>query len=148
MKAWIPRLLLPLASCLSLPAQADAPATLKRAQPDPFALPQAPVAPLKTGARPSEEAIRAAVRATLEEMPPSPMPATGTALSGTPYREFERKFAFAAKPHCLGPDPLKHQPHSTVAKTIFGDFVVGVGGIYALPFWAAAIVRGKCTWTP
>jgi len=143
MKAWILRLLLPLASCLSLPAQADAPTTFKRVQPDPFALPEPPATPLKTGARPSEEAIRAAVRATLEEMPPSPMPAAGTALSGTPYREFERTFDFAAKPHCLGPNPLKHQPHTIETK----NWVFGVGGIFALPFWAAAIARGKCTWT-
>jgi hypothetical protein len=148
MKAWILRLLLPLATCQPLLAQADAPASAARVPADPFALPEAPPATPGPGARPSEEAIRAAVRATLDEMPASPMLSGGTALSGAPYREFERKFAFAAKPHCLGPNPLKHQPHSTVVKTPFGAYVVGVGGIYAFPFWAAAIVRGKCTWTP
>lgn len=147
MKAWILRLLLPFAACQPLLAQADAPASAARVPADPFALPEAPRAAPAQGARPSEEAIRAAVRATLDAMPESRMPASGTALSGAPYREFERKFAFAAKPHCLGPDPLKHQPHSTVVKTIFGDFVVGVGGIYALPFWGAAVLRGKCSWT-
>lgn len=143
MKAWILRLLLPLATCQPLLVQADAPASTARVPADPFALPAAPATAPAPGARPSDEAIRAAVRATLDEMPASPMLSGGTALSGGPYREFERKFAFAAKPHCLGPDPLKHQPHAIQTKT----WVFGVGGIYALPFWAAAIVRGKCSWT-
>jgi hypothetical protein len=136
MKAWFLRTLLPLAACHPLTVHADAPPLSKPAQEDPFA------APVRS-ARPSDEAIRAAVRATLDEMPDSPMPAGGTALSGGPYREFARKFSLAEKPHCLGPDPLKHQPHSITTK----NWVFGVGGIFALPFWGAAIVRGKCSWT-
>ncbi|MCC2955922.1 hypothetical protein LK542_09885 [Massilia sp. IC2-477] len=142
MKAWHPTLFLPLAFA----AHADAPPVVRDPLQDPFALPAPQQAP-PPGARPSDEAIRAAVRATLEEMPDSSTPMSGQALSGGPYREFARKFALAAKPHCLGPDPLRHQPHSTVVKTIFGDFAVGVGGIYALPFWGAAVFRGKCNWT-
>jgi len=133
MKAWFLRTLLSLAACHPLIVHADAPPLSKE---DPFA------APVRSG-RPSEEAIRAAVRATLEEMPDNALPAGGTALSGGPYREFARKFALAEKPHCLGPDPLKHQPHSITTK----NWVFGVGGIFALPFWGAAIVRGKCSWT-
>lgn len=133
MNAWIFGLLLALAH---LPAHADAP-------PDPFALPETPAAVPATSARPSDEAIRAAVRATLNDMPDSPMRSSGGALSGAPYREFERKFAFAAKPHCMGPDPLKHQPHSIQTR----NWVFGATGIFALPFWGAAILRGKCSWT-
>lgn len=103
--------------------------------------------PPAVSARPSDEAIRAAVRATLDEFPPSPLLSGGTALSGGPYREFARKFSDAEKGHCLGPNALRHQPSSTVIKTVFGDFVVGVGGPLALPFWGAAILRGKCSWT-
>lgn len=142
MKAWLPTLLVPLA----FHAHADAPLAADVSK-DPFALPAPPAPAAAASARPSDEAIRAAVRATLAEMPESPMLSKGTALSGGPYREFARSFSLAAKPHCLGPDPLKHQPHSTVVKTIFGDFAVGVGGIYALPFWGAAVLRGKCNWT-
>ena len=38
---------------------------------------------------------------------------------------------------------MKHQPTSFEA----GGWVFGVGGQFALPFWAAAIARGKCSWT-
>jgi len=144
MKAWFLKILVPLAACHAIAVHADAPPVAKAVQSDPFALPdaQAAAAPLP-GARPSDEAIRAAVRATLEEMPDNTMSASGTVLSGGPYREFSRQFSEAKKPHCLGPDPLKHQPHAIVTK----NWVFGVGGIFALPFWGAAIVRGKCNWT-
>ena len=140
MKAWLLTMLVPL-------AHADAPDMPRPPQPDPFAAPAAQAAAPAPGARPSDEAIKAAVRATLEEMPYGPLPAGGTALSGGPYREFARKFSEAEKAHCMGPNALKHQPHSKVVKTIFGDFVVGAGGLFALPFWGAAIVRGKCSWS-
>jgi hypothetical protein len=35
---------------------------------------------------------------------------------------------------------LKHQPADFTA----GGWNFGLGGILALPFWGAAIVRGKC----
>lgn len=137
MKAWFLTILVPL-------AHADAPDT-PRLPPDPFAAPATQAA--APSARPSDEAIKAAVRTVLEEMPAGTTPSGGTALSGSAYRGFARTFAEAKKPHCLGPDPLKHQPHSVVVKTVLGDYAVGVGGIYALPFWGAAILRGKCSWT-
>jgi hypothetical protein len=49
---------------------------------------------------------------------------------------FARSFEEARVPDCLHPDAMKHQP----AK--IGP--IGIGGIYALPFWLAAVVRGKC----
>lgn len=119
--------------------------------PDPFAIPAtqaaAPAPGATAGARPSDEAIKAAVRAVLEEMPVHAIPSGDAALSGSAYRAFARTVAQAKKTHCLGPDPLKHQPHSFVAKTVLGDYVIGVGGPFALPFWGAAILRGKCNWT-
>jgi hypothetical protein len=76
-------------------------------------------------------------------MPADAMPAGGTALSGGAYREFARKFSEAEKAHCLGPDALKHQPAGFSTK----NWNFGFGGLAGLPFWAAAIARGKCNWT-
>lgn len=145
MKARFLTILVPLAATPALLVHADAPDGRKATAYDPFATPGAP--PATAGVRPSDEAIQAAVRATLDDMPLNAMPGAGDVLGGHPYREFARKFSAARKPHCLGPDPLKHQPHSIVVKTVLGDYAVGVGGIYALPFWGAAVVRGKCSWS-
>ena len=102
-----------------------------------------PPPPAAPSARPSDEAIRAAVRAILDEMPADAMPAGGTALSGGAYREFARKFSGAEKPHCLGSNALKHQPAGFSTK----NWNFGFGGLAALPFWGAAIARGKCSWS-
>jgi hypothetical protein len=133
--------LLLLAASHPLAAHADAPAW-KSAPHDPFAAPALPSSPSIPSARPSDEAIRAAVRATLEEMPDGPLPASGTALSGGAYREFARKFSEAEKPHCLGPNATRHQPAGFSTKA----WNFGFGGLAALPFWGAAILRGKCSW--
>lgn len=147
MKALLLTMFVFFALAPAVPVHAEAQDARKPAPVDPFGIPAtAPAAPLP-GARPSEEAIRAAVRATLDDMPLSAVPGAGDVLSSRPYREFARKVSEAKKAHCLGPDPLKHQPHSFVAKTVLGDYVIGVGGLYAAPFWAAAILRGKCNWT-
>ena len=132
------KILLALAASPAFPVQADAP--------DAFAKPAAPAAaptsaPMSS-ARPSDEAIKAAVRAVLEEMPAEPLPATGTALSGGAYREFARKFSEAEKAHCLRPDALKHQAPGFSTR----HWNFGFGGLAALPFWGAAILRGKCGW--
>ena len=132
MKAWLLRILVPLAACHPCIVQADAPQLSEPAQ---------PAAPAPS-ARPSDEAIRAAVRAVLEEMPADAVPAKGTALSGGAYKEFARKFSEAEKAHCLGPNALKHQPSHFSTKT----WNYGFGGVFALPFWGAAILRGKCSW--
>jgi hypothetical protein len=147
MKTRFLTLLVPLASAPALLVHADAPDARKPVPYDPFGIRSAaPAAPMRA-ARPSDEAIKAAIRATLDDMPLSAVPGAGDVLSSRPYREFARQVAQAKKAHCLGPDPLKHQPHSFVAKTPLGDYVIGVGGVYAAPFWAAAILRGKCNWT-
>lgn len=144
MKAWPLRILLPLACCQPLLVHAYAPPGSKSAQADPFAVPAPQFAAPALGARPSDEAIKAAVRAVLEEMPAEAMPINGTALSGGTYREFARKFSEAEKPHCLGPNATKHQPAGFSTK----NWNFGFGGLFALPFWGAAIVRGKCSWNP
>lgn len=92
----------------------------------------------------TDEVISKAVRETLAESKGNPTRQPGKALSGDAYQKFARDFSEAEKPGCLGPDALKFQPSSTVVKTPFGAFNVGIGGIFALPFWAAAVARGKC----
>jgi hypothetical protein len=102
----------------------------------------------------TDEAISKAVRETLLEEGRSDAGAgtglgikreQGKALSAdASYQKFERGFSEAQKPGCLGPDATRFQPSGTVVNTPLGKFNVGVGGIFALPFWAAAIARGKC----
>lgn len=140
MKVWFLTMLVPFAAGAALPVHADAPATPSPS--DPLAVPNAPAATPAPSARPSDEAIKAAVRAVLEEMPPDAMPAGGTALSGGAYREFARKFSEAEKPHCLGPNATRHQPSGFSTR----NWNFGFGGLAALPFWGAAILRGKCSW--
>jgi hypothetical protein len=127
-------MLLPLVSCISCAAHAGLQEAGTQAR-VPMAGRRAP------GARPSEVAFAMAIRDTLAERPESLEPAT-TALSGERYTTFARAFSKAEKPHCLGPDPMKHQPTSKV----IGDWQFGVSGLFALPFWGAAIARGKCNW--
>lgn len=100
-----------------------------------------PSAPLR--ARLTDEAIRQAVRETLAESRDRPAArgeGEGEILSGDGYRAFARDFAEARKPSCMAPDALKHQPPGLRTK----NWNVGLGGLFALPFWAAAIVKGKC----
>jgi len=103
-------------------------------------------APAGLSLRLTDEVISKAVRETLaEEGRTGVKREQGKALSAdASYQKFERGFSEAQKPGCLGPNALKFQPASTVVNTPLGKFNVGAGGIFALPFWAAAIVRGKC----
>jgi hypothetical protein len=39
---------------------------------------------------------------------------------------------------------MKFQPHSVTVKLGGQDYVLAATGKLALPFWIAAIVRGKC----
>ncbi len=142
MNAWPLRILLPLACCQPLLVHADAPPAARPVQAYPFAAPNPQPTMPAARAHPSDEAIKAAVRAVLDEMPPEAMPADGSALSGGAYREFARKFSDAEKPHCLAPNATKHQPSGFSTKNWNYSF----GGLFALPFWGAAIVRGKCSW--
>jgi hypothetical protein len=99
----------------------------------------------KLSLRLTDEVISKAVRETLAEQPGSPrLLRSDRALSGDAYQKFERAFSEAEKPGCLHPDAMKFQSPTTVVKAGGQDYVVGVAGLFALPFWAAAIVRGKC----
>jgi hypothetical protein len=85
----------------------------------------------------SDDVVKQAVRATLAESPREPTSAPGgTVLSGDRYQSFSRAFAGAQKPSCLRPDALAFQP----AKGANFE----ARELMALPFWAAAIVKGKC----
>jgi hypothetical protein len=105
-------------------------------------------APLPLSLRLSDEVIHKAVRETLAEHPGSPRLESGKtpngALSGDSYQKFARGFSEAEKPGCLGPDALKFQPNTKVVKVGGQGYVAGAYGLFALPFWAAAIMRGKC----
>ena len=144
MKTW-PLPALALATVPLFAAYADWQEATPNVGKDPFALADTPsAASPPPGARPSDEAIRKAVREVMADYPDKPFSsADGPALSGGAYREFSRQFSEAKKPHCMGPDPLKHQPHEIRTK----NWIFGASGILAAPFWAAAIVRGKCNWT-
>ena len=103
--------------------------------------PATPAAATPLRARLTEDAIRLAVRETLAETPaPGPRAPSGDVLSGDSYRKFSRDFTEAKKPSCLGPDALKHQPASFSTK----NWNFSADALMALPFWAAAIARGKC----
>jgi hypothetical protein len=80
--------------------------------------------------------IRAAVKAATAGDATQPAGRRDTALSADPYRGFAAAMDEARVPSCLHPDAMKHQPPK------IGP--VYLGGILALPFLAAAIVRGKC----
>ncbi len=121
--------------CLSLaalPAQAAPPAPPSvESELNAPAKPALPAtAPLR--ARIDDDAIRKAVKATLDEGWENPRQVDGDTISGTPYEEFGREFSEAKVPDCLHPDGLKRQP------TFF------LGGLLALPFVAVAKIRGKC----
>jgi hypothetical protein len=143
MKALVLNILVLLAIGPASAVHAAAPPASQSTQPKAATMPNETAGPPTVSARPSDEAIRAAVRATLDELPDSPLPASGTALSGGPYREFARKFSEAQKPHCMGPNALKHQPPGFSTK----NWNFGFTGLAALPFWGAAIARGKCSWS-
>lgn len=108
------------------------------AEPAP-APPANPAASLR--ARLNEDVVRKAVRETLAAEPRERATApTGQVLSGDRDAGFSRKFADAKKPSCLGPDATKFQPGGFSTR----DWNFGLGGFFALPFWAAAIAQGKC----
>jgi hypothetical protein len=103
------------------------------------AAPQAPAS-----LRLTDEVIGKAVRETLAEQAAGSRLQSEKALSGDAYRKFERAFSEAEKPDCLHPDAMKFQPHSLSFRFAGQTYGIGVGGQLAIPFWIAAIVRGKC----
>jgi len=86
--------------------------------------------------RPDEEAIRKAIRETLDEKPDNPRLHEADTLRANRYDIFARQVDEATVPDCLHADGLKRQP------TGIGPF--RLGGLLALPFVAVAKVRGKC----
>ena len=86
--------------------------------------------------RPGEEAIRKAIRETLDEKPDNPRLHEADTLRANRYDIFARQVDEATVPDCLHADRLKRQP------TGIGPF--RLGGLLALPFVAVAKVRGKC----
>jgi hypothetical protein len=66
--------------------------------------------------------------------------AGGQVLGGDKYQAFSREFAESKKPSRLEPDATKFAPAGFSTK----DWTFGAGGLFVLPFWAAAIVQGKC----
>jgi hypothetical protein len=92
----------------------------------------------------TDEAISKAVRESLAESPRVMKDQSGKTLSGDPYQKFERAFSEAEKPGCMRPDAMKFQPHGLSFKFLGQDYVMEASGQIAIPFWIAAIVRGKC----
>lgn len=94
-------------------------------------------------ARPAYDsrATREAIRQIVAESRANEVTAAAQRFSAGPrpddkYKTFARRFDEAEVPGCLRPDALKHQPPK------IGP--IALGGILALPFLVAAVVRGKC----
>ena len=58
----------------------------------------------------------------------------------TRHEQFAADVEYATIPYCLGSDPMKHAPPVVQ----LGKVKVGIGGIYALPFFVKAVATGKC----
>ncbi|MGJ7914128.1 hypothetical protein ACI48D_01425 [Massilia sp. LXY-6] len=101
-------------------------------------------APPRLSLRLTDEVIGKAVKETLAEQAKGRGLGPEKTLSGDAYQKFERAFSEAEKPDCLHPDAMKFQPHSLAFKIGGQTYGIGVGGQLAIPFWIAAIVRGKC----
>lgn len=85
----------------------------------------------------SGAAVKLAVR---EASASAPLPASsrrGLAYGAdSQYRQFDLAFAYARRPDCLHPDGLKFQPAALGQVELDSEF--------AIPFWIAAIAKGKC----
>jgi hypothetical protein len=92
-------------------------------------------------ARLTDEVIRQAVRDTrAEESAERSAAPSGQILRADRAEAFARAFTYAQKPSCTGSDALKFQPSDTYTK----NWHFSASGLMALPFWASAIVKGKC----
>ena len=130
-------LVLAFAGCLAAVAQ----------EPDALALQDKPKVAFSLKFK--DDAIARAVRETVAESSEMDKAREGTTsaalslkrvLKGDQYDAFGRQFSAAQKPSCLGPDALKHQP----AGFTYGGWNFSLGPLLNLPFWTAAVVRGKC----
>ena len=98
-------------------------------------------AALPLRARLTEDVIKEAVRGTLAENPVKREASPGgQVLGGEKYQAFSRNFKESKKPSCMGADATKFQPASSSTK----DWAFSANGLFVLPFWASAIVKGKC----
>lgn len=105
------------------------------------AAPARPAPNLPLRARLTDEVIRQAVRDTRAEQPVEGDAApSGQVLSGDRAEAFSRAFSYAQKPSCMGSDALKFEPAEIYTK--HASFVAK--DLMALPFWASAILKGKC----
>lgn len=134
---------------VSLPAGQAAPATVvaedwaaPRPAPPPPPRP-APAVPVAPAIPLTDRRIKEAVAATIAEAPDKPSVAANLQpglrapmLSAEQYKKFEKEFAFAKVPYCLGQDSLKFQPPK-IGPIVFG-------GLLGLPFLVIAAARGKC----
>lgn len=120
-----------LASVLAASLSAQASASDRPAPSAAAAVPPAQQQQQRSG-RPSDEAIRAAVRATLAERPGNPRLHEADTLRANRYDAFARQVEDATVPDCLHADGLKRQP------TFF------LTGVLALSFIPIAWLRGEC----
>ena len=129
---------------VSLPAGQAAPAAVINedwAAPRPVPPPKpAPAAP---AVEPTDERIKEAVAATIAATPDKDSVAANQQealrapmLSAEQYKTFEKEFAYAQVPYCLGKSALKFQP-PRIGPIVFG-------GLLGIPFLLVAAVRGKC----
>ena len=58
----------------------------------------------------------------------------------TRFEQFAANVEDATTPYCFGSNPMKHAPPVVDVAGI----KVGIGGIYALPFWVKAVATNKC----
>jgi hypothetical protein len=95
------------------------------------------------GGRLTDKRIKEAVGATIAAAPDKDsVPANqqdalrAPMLSAEQYKKFEKEFAYAKVPYCLGDEGLKFQP----PRIGFISF----SGLLAVPFVLVAAARGKC----
>jgi hypothetical protein len=80
------------------------------------------------------------VKEAAAELARQPAANAGPVLSGTARRKTDEAFEAAAIGDCLHGDALKHTP--PVIR--IGPIPIGLGGVFALPFWGYAAATGKC----
>ena len=127
------------------------PVPVPEPQPQPQRMPSSPIsrsrsrsAPEQWAATPAHQPVwlsDAAVKLAVREASASaPLPASsrrGQAYGAdSQYRQFDLAFAYARRPDCLHPDGLKFQPAALGQIELDSEF--------AIPFWIAAIAKGKC----
>lgn len=109
----------------------------------PASAPQPRPAPAAPAVELTDKRIKEAVAATIAATPDKDnAPANqqealrAPMLSAEEYKKFEKGFAYAKVPYCLGNDGLKFQPPRIG--------FIGFGGVLAIPFVLVAAARGKC----